>query len=175
MEKIFYSIFNTNLGWMGISANANDYGLIAVVLPQPDKKKAFSLLKKRVDKNNLVLADEYFKGIKTSLINYFEGEKIVFDYPLDIRSATKFEKKVWEVTQSIPYGEVRSYQFIATEVGSPKAFRAVGQALKKNPLPIIIPCHRVIQSNGKLGGFLGGIELKKNLLMVEGYAEQQAF
>ncbi len=167
MEKFFYSIFNTKLGWMGIVAN--DYGLMATILPQFDKKMILPLIQKRVNRNNLVLDEEYFKEINFSLINYFEGKKVVFDYPLDIRFTTPFEKKVWEVTQSIPYGEVRNYQFIATEVGSPKAFRAVGQALKKNPLPIIIPCHRIIQSNGKLGGFLGGVELKKTLLMIEGY------
>ncbi|MBI4777413.1 MGMT family protein [Candidatus Desantisbacteria bacterium] len=87
--------------------------------------------------------------------------------PLDLRFATEFEKKIWESTQSIPYGEVRSYQFIAEKAGSPKAFRAAGQALKKNPFPILIPCHRVIQSNGKSGGFSGGIGFKKTLLRIE--------
>lgn len=167
MERIFYSIFKTKLGWMGIAAN--EYGLMTTVLPQSNKKKILPLIKKRVDRNDLVRDDGDFKKMTTSLINYFEGKMVVFDYPLDIRFATPFEKKVWEVTQSIPYGEVRSYQFIATEVGCPKGFRAVGQALKKNPLPIIIPCHRVIQSNGKLGGFLGGVELKKTLIRIEGY------
>lgn len=167
MERILYSIFKTKFGWMGIAGN-ND-GLVAIILPLPKKEESVALLKKRINKTNLVRNEEYFEAVKTSLINYLKGKKVVFDYPIDIISATNFEKKVWQVTQSIPYGEVRTYQFIAYEVGSPKAFRAVGQALKKNPLPIIIPCHRVIQSNGQLGGFLGGRDLKKNLLAIEGY------
>ncbi len=165
MGKILYSIFNTTSGWMGIAAN--EYGLIFTVLPQIDKKKALSLIKEKLHQNNLVRDEKYFKEIKTSLIDYFEGKRVVFDYPLDLRLATEFEKKVWRVTQTIPYGQVRTYQFIAREIGHPKAFRAVGQALKKNPLPIIIPCHRVIQSNGKSGGFSGGIEFKEKLLMLE--------
>lgn len=170
--QIFYSIFNTNSGWMGIAAN--DYGLMTTILPQIDEKKTLSLIKEKSRQNNLVRNEEYFKEIKFSFIDYFEGKKVVFDYPLDLkfrtslRFAGEFEKKIWKATQSIPYGEVRTYQFIAKEIGSPKAFRAVGQALKKNPLPIIIPCHRVIQSNGKLGGFSGGIEFKKKLLRIEG-------
>ncbi|MEW6096213.1 MAG: methylated-DNA--[protein]-cysteine S-methyltransferase [bacterium] len=167
MEKIFYCAFNTKCGWIGIAAN--DYGLIAMVLPQTEKGKVLSLIKKRVFKKDLVMDEEYFKEIKNSLIAYCEGKKVTFNYLLDLRFATNFEKNVFKATQSIPYGEARSYQFIAKEVGSPKAFRSVGQALKKNPLPIIIPCHRVIQSNGKLGGFLGGIELKEKLLRIEGY------
>jgi len=168
-EKILYSIFKTKFGYMGIAANA--YGLTTIILPQRDKEKVLSLIKEKSCKNDLVRNEKYFKGIKSSLINYFEGGKIVFNYSLDIRFATEFERKVWQATQAIPYGEVRSYQFIAERAGSPKAFRAVGQALKKNPLPIIIPCHRVIQSNGKLGGFLGGIELKKILLRIEEKSE----
>ncbi|MEW6607548.1 MAG: methylated-DNA--[protein]-cysteine S-methyltransferase [bacterium] len=140
---------------------ASNIGLTRVILPQPDKKNIFKMVQ------GLVRDDKCFEKIKNSLMNYFEGKKVEFDYPIDVRSATAFENKVWEVTCSIPYGEVRSYQFIAEKIGSPKAFRAVGQALKKNPLPIIIPCHRVIRSDGKSGGFLGGIEMKKNLLRLE--------
>lgn len=167
MERILYSILKTKFGYMGITAN--DYGLVGIILPQKDKEKALYLIKEKIYKNNLILDEVYFKEIKCLLIDYFAGKKVVFDYPLDLRFATNFEKKVFDVTCKIPYGEVRSYQFIAQEVGSPKGFRAVGQALKKNPLPIIIPCHRVIQSNGKLGGFLCGIEFKKKLLRIEGH------
>jgi methylated-DNA-[protein]-cysteine S-methyltransferase len=74
---------------------------------------------------------------------------------------------VWEITRLIPYGETRSYAWVAEQIGQPRAVRAVGQALGKNPLPIIIPCHRVITSNGKLGGFGGGLEMKKRLLSLE--------
>ncbi|MDI6736773.1 MAG: methylated-DNA--[protein]-cysteine S-methyltransferase [bacterium] len=165
MEEILYSIFNTTSGWMGIAANKS--GLKATVLPQIDGEKALSLIKEKLHQNNLVRDEEYFKKIKTSLIDYFEGKRVVFDYPLDLRFATEFEKNVWKATQTIPYGEVKTYQFIAKAIGNPKALRAVGQALKKNPLPIIIPCHRVIQSNGKSGGFSGGVKFKEKLLRIE--------
>ncbi|GAI87660.1 unnamed protein product, partial [marine sediment metagenome] len=76
----------------------------------------------------------------------------------------------WEETRLIPYGETRSYAWVAKQVGKPKAARAVGQAMGSNPLPIIIPCHRVITSNGKLGGFGGGLEMKRQLLSLEAVA-----
>ncbi len=165
MEKIFYSIFNTPSGWMGIAGN--EYGLRTLILPQINEGKALSLVKDRIGADDLVRDKRYFGGIIRLLLDYLEGKRVVFEYPLDMRSATQFEKKVWKVTQSIPYGEIRSYKFIAEEIGNPKAFRAIGQVLKRNPLPIIIPCHRVIQNNGELGGFLGGIEFKKFLLKIE--------
>lgn len=82
---------------------------------------------------------------------------------------TDFEKKVLKVVSTIPLGQVRSYQWVARKIGKPKALRAVGSALKKNPYPIIIPCHRVIKSNGSLGGYAKGKELKGKLLLLEKY------
>lgn len=82
---------------------------------------------------------------------------------------SEFEKKVLKVTSQIPLGQVRSYKWVARKIGRPKATRAVGQALKKNPYPIIIPCHRVIKSDGSLGGYVKGKNLKKNLLLFEKY------
>lgn len=83
--------------------------------------------------------------------------------------SSKFEKKVYNIVKKIPKGEVRSYGWVARMVGSPKSFRAVGNALNKNPTPIIVPCHRVIRKNGELGGFAKGIAAKKRLLRSEGY------
>ena len=79
-----------------------------------------------------------------------------------------FQREVWEATRLIAYGEARSYQWVAGQIKKPKATRAVGQALGSNPLPIIVPCHRVLASDGKLGGFTGGLDMKKNLLHLEG-------
>ncbi|GAH65608.1 unnamed protein product, partial [marine sediment metagenome] len=89
---------------------------------------------------------------------------------LDLSGATDFQRKVWETTRLIPYGETRSYAWVAEQIKQPRALRAVGQALGRNPLPIIVPCHRVVASNGKPGGFTGGIEVKKRLLHLEGAA-----
>ena len=87
---------------------------------------------------------------------------------LDLSSLTPFQKKVLEVVKTIPYGETRSYKWVAERIGKPKAARAVGQALKRNPYPVIISCHRVIRSDGELGGYLKGIQKKKRLLKKEG-------
>ncbi len=80
---------------------------------------------------------------------------------------TPFQRKVWNAVKAIPYGETRSYKWVAKKIGNPKAARAVGQALKRNPLLIIIPCHRVICSDGKLGGFSQGLKKKRELLKLE--------
>ncbi len=101
--------------------------------------------------------------------NYFKGEKVIFPINLlDFSFLTYFEKKVLLATYKIPYGEVRTYKHIAKLVGNPNASRAVGNALRKNPFPIIIPCHRVIKSDGSLGGFFSGLDIKKRLLDIEG-------
>jgi len=86
---------------------------------------------------------------------------------LDLSGATPFQRMVWEATRLIPYGETRSYAWVAGQVNKPGAARAVGQALGRNPLPIIIPCHRVIRGDGSLGGFSNGLEVKERLLHLE--------
>jgi methylated-DNA-[protein]-cysteine S-methyltransferase len=98
---------------------------------------------------------------------YFRGELREFQLPLDFEG-TDFQKRVWRQLRSIPYGQTRSYSQIAEVIGSPRAVRAVGAANGSNPIPIVIPCHRVIGSNGKLVGFGGGLPLKKRLLELEG-------
>lgn len=100
------------------------------------------------------------------LNEYFEGERRAFDLPLSL-AGTPFQLSVWKALQTIPYGETRSYRDIAIQVGNPKAFRAVGSANHHNPIAIIIPCHRVIASDGSLGGFGGGLPVKTFLLELE--------
>ena len=99
---------------------------------------------------------------------YREGHEAVRDFPLDIQNYTSFQRHVWHIISAIPFGEVRSYQWITDQMGQPAAVRAVGQAVGANPFPIVIPCHRVVNANGELGGFSGGIEWKKKLLAMEG-------
>jgi len=108
-----------------------------------------------------------FGGLPQRLKRYVHGEKIIFNDKLDLGNATPFRRAVWEATRSIPYGETRSYEWIAQRIGKPKAARAVGQALKSNPFPIIVPCHRVIGKDGSLTGFSCGIDVKKRLLDME--------
>lgn len=98
--------------------------------------------------------NEMMRQLKAELQAFFDGEIQAFTLPLEV-SGTDFQMRVWRVLQEIPYGEVVSYKEIAEAAGSPKAVRAVGQANRANPIPIIIPCHRVIQAGGKLGGYNG--------------------
>lgn len=99
---------------------------------------------------------------------YFDGRLNEFTQKIKFIAGTAFEQKVWLELREIPFGETRSYKWIAEMAGNPNAVRAVGQALKKNPLPIILPCHRVIASDGSIGGFSCGVEIKRLLLKHEG-------
>lgn len=101
------------------------------------------------------------------LTEYFEGKRKEFHLPLAPKG-TPFQQKVWKALQEIPYGETRSYQDIAVAVGNPKGCRAVGMANNQNPIPIIIPCHRVIGKNGKMVGYGAGLDKKIKLLQLEG-------
>jgi methylated-DNA-[protein]-cysteine S-methyltransferase len=103
---------------------------------------------------------------------YFDGNSKEFSQSVQLDTGTEFERKVWTSLSTIPYGETRSYKWLAQYVGSPKGTRAVGRALSKNPIPIVLPCHRIIESNGKLGGFAWGSDIKRRLLSLEFYNTQ---
>ena len=107
-----------------------------------------------------------FTGVIDQLHSYFAGKLTAFDLAL-ILEGTEFQKKVWMALQTIPYGETISYKELAERIGNPSAVRAVGAANGANPIPIIIPCHRVIGNDGSLTGFGGGLPLKKKLLQLE--------
>lgn len=109
--------------------------------------------------------------MRTELQEFFKRGKENFIQKIDIEKGTEFEKKVWLALREIPFGETRSYKWLAERVGTPKGSRAVGQALSKNPLPIILPCHRVIESDGSLGGYSGGVDIKRRLLDIEYYMQ----
>ena len=107
-----------------------------------------------------------FKEAVSQLESYFVGELKEFKLKLDV-NGTDFQRNVWNALASIPYGQTWTYGQLAKHIGKPKASRAVGAASGANPLPIIIPCHRVVAAGGKLGGFGGGLEMKNSLLMLE--------
>ncbi len=100
------------------------------------------------------------------LIEYFDGKRKKFDIPYQL-NGTDFQKKVWTTLGSIPYGETRSYKDVAIAVGNPKASRAIGMANNKNPITVIMPCHRVVGTNGKLIGYAGGLAMKEALIKME--------
>lgn len=109
---------------------------------------------------------ELIKETKRQVDEYFAGKIKNFDLPLELEG-TEFQQSVWNALQNIPYGETCSYAEIAKNIGRPKAYRAVGMANNKNPISIIIPCHRVIGKNGKMVGYGGGIDIKRHLLDIE--------
>ena len=129
-------------------------------------EKAFLKELKGLFPGEIAKDDRRNRKVLSQLGKYLRGELKRFDCPLDLRG-TPFQKKVWSRLAKIPYGQTRSYKEIAEAIGHPKAFRAVGNANGSNPIPLILPCHRVIESNGGLGGFGHGIRVKKELLDLE--------
>ena len=118
-------------------------------------------VKDGIEEETLVIKEAYHQ-----LKDYLAGARNEFDLPL-APQGTEFQKQVWQALQTIPYGETRSYKDIAIQIGNPKASRAIGMANNKNPIFIVIPCHRVIGANGKLVGYGGGLDLKQRLLKLE--------
>jgi len=110
--------------------------------------------------------DDAFPEAVEQLAAYFAGERTSFDLDLEL-GGTQFQRQVWAALQTIPYGETRSYRDIAEQVGAPSAFRAVGLANGRNPIGIIVPCHRVIGAGGSLTGYGGGLDRKRLLLELE--------
>jgi methylated-DNA-[protein]-cysteine S-methyltransferase len=162
--ELYYYAFNTAAGWL--AAVASSKGLVKITLPQGTKQQSLDLLD--IAKDDASLSPDRFADLAQRFRDYFEGKKISFPDRLDISSATPFQRDVWQAARLIPYGETKSYGWVAENINKHGAARAVGQALGKNPLPIIIPCHRVIGSNGNLTGFSGGLEVKNRLLRLEG-------
>ncbi len=111
---------------------------------------------------------------RRELDQYFAGRRRQFELPLDWRLTRGFSRRVLEATARIPYGDTATYKQVATEAGNGRAYRAAGNALGSNPIPIIVPCHRILHSGGGLGGYTGGLERKRVLLAVEGGQEPLA-
>ena len=109
-----------------------------------------------------------FKYWRNLLDRYFCGERVLFNEPVDLKKGTVLQKVIWDKIAQIPYGMVQSYQDIANQLGMKKSARVVGGACGVNPIPIIIPCHRVVHQNGSLGGYRCGIKIKQELLAIEG-------
>jgi methylated-DNA-[protein]-cysteine S-methyltransferase len=159
------SIFKTPWGWMGVAAT--NYGVTAVVLPKPSRRAAEAELGQPAGSAN-TMARRNLKIAKNALCRYLAGGSHALDLPIDLQGSSRFRRKVWTTLRSIPYGRVRSYGWVARKIGKRVAARAVGGACGANPVPLLIPCHRVVASNGSLGGFSGGLPVKRRLLRLEG-------
>lgn len=142
-------------------------GLVRLAYPNEDRDDALEQLAERVSPR-LLEAPERLDDVRRQLDAYFEHEIEDFDLPVDYALTKGFTRKVLRATARIPYGEVSTYRLIASRAGSPRGSRAAGNALGSNPIPIVVPCHRVIHSTGGLGGYTGGLERKEFLLALEG-------
>lgn len=111
-------------------------------------------------------------GVRRELDEYFEGRRDRFDIPLDWRLTSPFQQRVLRATAAIPFGQTRTYAEIAVAAGNPGAARAAGTALGRNPMPVVVPCHRILRGGGALGGYTGGLERKRMLLRIEGVGAQ---
>jgi len=159
-----YTAIDTEMGWIAVMSS--EKGLVAATLPQRSVQHALMALGR--DIGDAAEDPGSLKDITVRLQAYFQGEFIEFNDKIDPQG-TQFQKQVWAVTRRIPYGQTQSYLWVAKEIKRPYSARAVGQALGANPLPIIVPCHRVLTSSGELGGFGGGVDMKRNLLQLENW------
>jgi methylated-DNA-[protein]-cysteine S-methyltransferase len=160
---MFYAIFDTAAGWVGILSSVK--GMRRATLPQRTERAVYEILGDSL--KNAVVAPQQFSDVIDRYRAYFSGHNVEFLDKLDLDGATSFQRNVWLMTRQIPYGQTRDYAWVAEQAGRPRAARAVGQALARNPLPVIIPCHRVLASDGGLGGFSGGLAMKRFLLRLE--------
>ena len=163
METIYYSCFNSHL-LRKVFVASTERGVCFVDFVRTEK--AFLKRLKERFPGKIVRDDRKNRDVLNQLKKYLKGELQRFDCKLDFRG-TAFQKKVWSALVKIPYGRTRSYRDIAQAIDHPKAFRAVGNANGRNSIPLIIPCHRVIESNGGLGGFGHGVKVKRQLLDFE--------
>jgi len=166
-KRIKYTIFKTPWGWFGLAAN--EKGLLRSCLPHQNRKIVKSWLLKGLD--TPTYDKSLFAGLQKQIIAYFKGRTVNFrkDLPLALDYLSPFTKQVLTACGTIPLGQTTTYSALAKIIGKPRASRAVGSALAKNPIPLIIPCHRVIRSDGSLSGFSApqGPPLKAKLIAIE--------
>lgn len=162
-RMLFYAMHESPLGTLGLAAT--QCGLSSL-MTRVTRNAYEHYLANNFD---LPLAhdDRPLAKVRLFLDRYFSGKRIAYEGPYDLLLGTQFQRRVWATLLTIPYGEVRSYRWLAQTVGHPEAYRAVGAANGQNPIPILIPCHRIVNQNGGLGGYSGGLDLKRFLLALE--------
>ena len=169
--ELKYAISNIGVGWVGVLGSNS--GLLRVILPQGTAREAERQMGDGL--GEAMRSDGFFGNLLGRLGSYFAGQRPAFADELDLSAATAFQREVWRLTRLIPYGETRSYGWVAEWLGKAGAGRAVGQALGRNPLPIIVPCHRVVAKDGGLGGYSGGVAEKEYLLRLESPANRGGY
>jgi len=170
VETIHHASFESPIGTLRVASTAR--GLAVVDLPTANGRGFAGLLARHFPDARREEAFAPNREAIRQLLEYLEGKRTGFDLPLDLRG-TEFQRAVWDALLAIPYGETRSYLDVARAVGNPEAVRAVGMANGANPVPLVVPCHRVIQSGGRIGGYGGGLDLKRRLLAMEQSLQHQ--
>jgi O-6-methylguanine DNA methyltransferase len=163
-------IFQTPWGWMAVSETAK--GVDALVLPKTTRRAVLSELHPGSIELQAGQASPRLREARAQLTDYLAGRRQSFDLPLDLSRGTSFQRKVWRTLHGISYGQLRSYQWVALRVGGRQYARAVGNAVGANPMPILVPCHRIVAQDRSLGGFSGGLPTKRKLLTLEGTLAQ---
>lgn len=163
--KIYCTSFDSRIGNIYIAST--DKGVCKITIPKESKKDFFNWLEKHFETDLIVDNKSRNKDYIDQLTRYLNGKLVEFTFPIDL-VGTPFQVRVWKALLKVPYGTTISYRQLAKRVGVPKGFQAVGKANGSNPLPIIIPCHRVIGSDGSLIGYASGVKTKEFLLRLEG-------
>lgn len=166
LVDVAFERHDTPLGPIVLGATAK--GLVRIGLPAEQEEAVLEELARRISPKLLCCSRDSLARARRELDEYFAGRRRHFDVPLDWRLTAGFRREVLRATAQIPYGRTASYREVATRAGSPSAFRAAGSALATNPLPIFVPCHRVLPSGGGIGDYRGGAKAKARLLALEG-------
>jgi methylated-DNA-[protein]-cysteine S-methyltransferase len=161
---VAYAVVDSPVGALLLAQT--DHGLARLAYVDGDEESVLAAVATRLSPR-LLRAPGRLDGARRELDEYFCGRRTTFDLALDLRRLTAFTRRVLTVTAAIPYGSVSTYREVATQAGSPRGSRAAGNALGSNPLPIVLPCHRVLHTSGGLGGYTGGLERKRTLLALE--------
>jgi methylated-DNA-[protein]-cysteine S-methyltransferase len=162
---VAYARHDSPIGELLLAATPR--GLVRVSFPNEDEDLALARLAERVSPR-IIERPERLDEARRELDEYFSGRRREFDLDLDWQLTSGFRRRVLEATARIPFGETSTYTAMATAAGSPRAHRAAGSALGSNPLPVVVPCHRVLRLGGALGGYGGGLDVKETLLRLEG-------
>lgn len=161
---VTYSIIDSPVGQLLLAAT--DVGLVRVAFANEDHGAVLARLAERIGPR-ILAAPERLAPVARQLHQYFAGERSSFELPLDLRLSGGFRLEVLQHLPEIPYGCTESYSQVAARAGRPRAVRAVGTACATNPLPLVVPCHRVVRADGSLGAYVGGVDAKHTLLDLE--------
>ena len=164
IDTLFVETFDTAIG--ALVAAATNTALVAISLPNYTREQMITRFRGKSASLAIHKGNDLCKEARSQIKRYCDGDLTEFDLPHTLEFCTPFEQAVLRQVSAIPYGETRSYGDIARLAGYPRAFRAVGTANARNPLPLLVPCHRVVAANG-LGGYGGGLSLKRKLLTLE--------